>query len=185
MLTLPYSIFCQIIEGNIPSMKVAETPLSYAFLDLHPVAPKHSLVVSKQHGAKLHDLDDEHLADLLPLVKKVAQATGAVEYNVMQNNGRGAYQTVDHVHCESMIEEIWGTVYTVADHLSIVHVIPKPDTSQGLILSKESWPVTNLSQEELKKVCVPAFDAAISLTGMTSTSSQSLDEMLELIKGKL
>jgi diadenosine tetraphosphate (Ap4A) HIT family hydrolase len=104
MLTLPHSIFCQIIKGNIPSMKVAETPLSYAFLDLHPVAPKHSLVVSRQHGVKLHDLDDEHLADLLPLVKKVAQATGAEEYNVMQNNGRGAYQTVDHVHCELMFE---------------------------------------------------------------------------------
>lgn len=46
----------------------------------------------------MHDLPDEFLADLLPVAKKLALATGAAEYNVLNNNGRNAHQVVDHVH---------------------------------------------------------------------------------------
>ena len=53
----------------------------------------YSLVIPKYHGAMLHDLPDEHLADLLPLAKKITTAfhsRGA--YNVLQNNGKLAHQ---------------------------------------------------------------------------------------------
>lgn len=104
-------IFCKIIDGKIPSMKLAETDKSYAFLgafqcrvrklttDIGPCAPGHSLVIPKYHAKMTHELPDEYLQDILPIAKKVAIATGAAEYNILQNNGRMAHQVVDHVHC--------------------------------------------------------------------------------------
>ena len=61
-------------------------------------------MIPKHHGAKLHDIPDEHLTELLPVAKKIAIATGAEQYNVLQNNGRMAHQMVDHVHCEYISE---------------------------------------------------------------------------------
>jgi diadenosine tetraphosphate (Ap4A) HIT family hydrolase len=81
-------------------MKLIETEHTFAFMDIGPIAPKHSLIVPKYHAAKLHELPDEHLTELLPIAKKVALATGAQDYNILQNNGRAAHQAVDHVHCE-------------------------------------------------------------------------------------
>ncbi|WFD28734.1 bis(5'-nucleosyl)-tetraphosphatase (asymmetrical) [Malassezia nana] len=77
-------IFCKIIDGKIPSMKLVETDKSYAFVGL--------LIIPKYHAAKMHELPDDSLADILPVAKKVAIATGATEYNVLQNNGRLAHQ---------------------------------------------------------------------------------------------
>ena len=95
-------IFCKIVDGKIPSMKLYETDKSYAFLDIGPCSPGHSLVIPKYHAAKMHELPDEYLQDILPIAKKVAIATGAPEYNILQNNGRLAHQVVDHVHCTSL-----------------------------------------------------------------------------------
>lgn len=61
-------------------------------LDIGPCAPGHSLIIPKYHAAKMHELPDDSLADILPVAKKVAIATGATEYNVLQNNGRLAHQ---------------------------------------------------------------------------------------------
>ena len=65
-----------------------------------------------------------------PVVKKLVKATGAENYNVLQNNGRIAHQQVDHVH---------------------FHVIPKPSPQKGLILSEspDIWPRVEASKEEL------------------------------------
>lgn len=56
-------------------------------------------MIPKYHAAKLHELPDEYLSDILPLAKAVAKATGAEQYNILQNNGPLAHQVVDHVHC--------------------------------------------------------------------------------------
>lgn len=53
------------------------------------------------HAAKLHELPDEHLSELLPIVKKIAIAVGCENYNILQNNGRIAHQQVDHLHFHS------------------------------------------------------------------------------------
>lgn len=98
-LSHPFSIFCKIIAGKIPSKKLYETEKTFAFLDIGPIAPKHCLVIPKYHGAKLTDIPDEHLQELLPIAKKLAKASGAEQYNILQNNGRLAHQQVDHVHC--------------------------------------------------------------------------------------
>lgn len=55
------------------------------------------LVVPKHHGAKLTDIPDESLFEVLPVVKKIAAASGASDWNLLQNNGREAHQVVDHV----------------------------------------------------------------------------------------
>ncbi|CAN8104927.1 unnamed protein product [Discula destructiva] len=104
-------IFCKIIKGDIPSFKLFETEKTLAFMDIAPLSKGHALVIPKYHGAKLVDIPDEHLVELLPIAKKIATALGADNYNVLQNNGALANQQVDHVH---------------------LHVIPKPNQEEGL-----------------------------------------------------
>eukprot|EP01134_Creolimax_fragrantissima_P003161 CFRG3161T1 len=121
-------IFCKIIGGEIPSLKVFENELTYAFLDINPLSKGHVLIIPKFCGAKLHDIPDEYLADLLPVAKRVAIATGASDYNVLQNNGSIAHQAVFHVH---------------------VHIIPKPNVSEGLGIE---WKSLTFSKESLKEL---------------------------------
>ncbi|KDN46944.1 hypothetical protein RSAG8_04021, partial [Rhizoctonia solani AG-8 WAC10335] len=130
MTSLASCLFCRIIKGEIPSMKLLETELSYAFLDIGPLSKGHSLVVPKYHGEKLHDIPDEYLADVMPVAKKIAIATGATDYNILQNNGKIAHQVVPHVH---------------------FHVIPKPSASdtEGLVIG---WPTKQAEQTELQKL---------------------------------
>mmetsp|Transcript_19421 Transcript_19421/g.45427 ORF Transcript_19421/g.45427 Transcript_19421/m.45427 type:complete len:135 (-) Transcript_19421:9-413(-) len=120
-------LFCKIVKGEIPCEKIMETEHSFSFMDINPLAPKHCLVIPKQHGVKLCDIDDAHLADLLPVAKKVAAAIGCTNYNLLQNNGREAHQAVDHVH---------------------FHIIPKPDASRGLGIS---WPSKETDKAEIAK----------------------------------
>ncbi|KAJ3772870.1 HIT-like protein [Lentinula raphanica] len=122
-------LFCMIVKGTIPSFKVYETERSLAFLDISPVSEGHTQVIPKYHAVTIADLPDEYLADIGPVVKKVALATGASAYNVLQNNGKIAFQHVDHVH---------------------YHVIPKRSEKDGLILDVNvSWPQKKAEREEL------------------------------------
>jgi hypothetical protein len=60
-------------------------------------------VIPKYHGEKLVDIPDDQLGEILPVVKKLAAASGAEAFNVLQNNGRLAHQEVDHVsHLEDL-----------------------------------------------------------------------------------
>ena len=54
-------------------------------------------MIPKHHGAKLTDIPDDQLAEILPVAKKIAAAVGAENYNILQNNGKLAHQVVDHV----------------------------------------------------------------------------------------
>ncbi|ODV70097.1 hit family protein 1 [Hyphopichia burtonii NRRL Y-1933] len=126
-------IFCKIIKGEIPSLKLIETKLSYSFLDIQPTAEAHCLVIPKYHGAKLHNVPDEYLADILPVVKKLTKVLNldtnntpeGEGYNILQNNGRIAHQVVDHVH---------------------FHLIPKKDTETGLVVG---WPAQETDFDKL------------------------------------
>jgi hypothetical protein len=64
------------------------------------------LVIPKHHGAKLTDIPDDSLLEILPVVKKLITATGATDYNVLQNNGQVAHQAVDHV-CSLSREDVY------------------------------------------------------------------------------
>ncbi|TVY71528.1 Hit family protein, partial [Lachnellula suecica] len=112
--------------GDIPSLKLFESDKILAFLDINPLSKGHALVIPKHHGAKLTDIPDDSLAEILPVVKKLVQATGASDYNVLQNNGRIAHQEVDHVH---------------------FHMIPKPNEKEGMSIG---WPQQKTDMEGLK-----------------------------------
>lgn len=71
------SIFTKIINGEIPSYKIAETDDFYAFLDVFPVAKGHTLVVPKKEVDQFFDLDDDLLARIMPFAKRVAKALKA------------------------------------------------------------------------------------------------------------
>lgn len=68
------SIFTKIVNGEIPSYKIAEDEKYYAFLDINPLAKGHTLVIPKQETDYLFDLDDELLAGLMVFAKKIAKA---------------------------------------------------------------------------------------------------------------
>ncbi|KAG5797037.1 hypothetical protein H9Q69_003928 [Fusarium xylarioides] len=122
-------IFCRIIKGDIPSFKLFESDKTLAFLDIGPLSKGHALVIPKHHGAKLADIPDDHLTEILPVVKKIVKATGATDYNILQNNGRIAHQEVDHAH---------------------FHMIPKPNETEGLGVK---WPIQPANMEQLKAYC--------------------------------
>ena len=78
MMTMADSIFTRIIKGEIPSHKVYEDEKTFAFLDIHPKTPGHTLVVPKVQAEFVWDLEDEDYQALMSTVKKVARRIRAV-----------------------------------------------------------------------------------------------------------
>ena len=68
------SIFSKIASGEIPSYKVAADDKHYAFLDINPVAPGHTLVIPRREVDYIFDLTDQEYADLQLFAKRVAEA---------------------------------------------------------------------------------------------------------------
>ena len=97
-----YCIFCAIAEGEIPSFKIYEDEIALAYLDINPFSKGHVLVIPKSHFTGLLDTPDEMLSTIVSRVKKVAaHLKGALPcdgFNILQNNGAAAGQTVMHVH---------------------------------------------------------------------------------------
>lgn len=115
-------IFCKIIAGEIPSIKVFEDGNTLAFMDINPLSEGHLLVVPKKHFTTLFDADDESLAQTFSVVRKLAVALqktlGIDSLNLLQANGRWAVQSVPHFH---------------------VHVIPRRE-NDGVPLDPELKP---------------------------------------------
>ena len=95
-------IFCKIARGEIPSKKVFEDSESFAFLDINPRNPGHTLVIPKKHAETLLNMDEEDTGVLFMNVRKVAgkvmAATKAQGISITQSNGQAAGQLVSHVH---------------------------------------------------------------------------------------
>lgn len=95
-------IFCKIVAGKIPSVKIYEDDNALAFMDIGPVSPGHVLLICKEHYEFLHEVPTEvaakTLAVLPAIVGAVKTATGCGGVNVLQNNGRISGQLVQHVH---------------------------------------------------------------------------------------
>jgi len=95
-------IFCAIAAGEIPSFKVYEDDLVLAYLDINPFTRGHTLVIPKQHSEGLLDTDEATLAAVVARVRKVAAHLKAAlpcdGFNILQNNGEAAGQTVKHLH---------------------------------------------------------------------------------------
>ncbi len=95
-------IFCKIIAGDIPAKVVYESPNVIAFLDIHPMAEGHTLVVSKEHYATLLDFPEDQLGPFFADLQKVAallkEKLEADGFNILQNNFPAAGQGVAHFH---------------------------------------------------------------------------------------
>jgi histidine triad (HIT) family protein len=102
MPTDPNCIFCKIIAGQIPCVKVYEDDAVLAFLDIGPLVPGHTLVIPKSHYATVMETPPETLAAVaqrLPKISKaVLAATGAPACHLLANNGSEAMQSVHHLH---------------------------------------------------------------------------------------
>lgn len=122
------TIFTKIIRGDIPCHKVYEDEHVFAFLDINPLSKGHTLVIPKEPAATLDELSEESAAAIgrvLPrLSRAVKAATGATDYNILQNNGPAAHQAVFHVH---------------------FHIIPKMPDGTGLGIG---WKAYDLAKED-------------------------------------
>lgn len=95
-------IFCKIANGEIPSATLYEDEDFRVILDLGPASKGHTLILPKEHYKDLYHLDDEIAAKALVLAKrmitKLTEVLGCEGYNIVQNNGELAGQTVFHFH---------------------------------------------------------------------------------------
>ncbi len=96
-------LFCKIINGDIPSAKVYEDELVYAFRDIEPQAPVHILIIPKEHIASANELTEENasiVGHIFAVAAKIAKAEGIAEggYRIVNNCGEDGGQTVKHLH---------------------------------------------------------------------------------------
>ena len=95
-------IFCKIANGEIPAATLYEDENFRVILDLGPASKGHALILPKSHAANIYELSDEMAAKAMILAKKMATAmTEALKcdgFNIVQNNGECAGQTVFHFH---------------------------------------------------------------------------------------
>ena len=135
----PDCIFCKIVAGKIPCLKVLQDEHALAFLDIGPLAEGHTLLIPTGHYVTLDQMPADEAAALLrhlpALGRAVQQATGAEGYNVLQNNGRVAHQVVQHVH---------------------FHVIPKHADGTGLGVG---WRAGTLDQAKAPALAAQIRDA--------------------------
>ncbi len=131
-------IFCKIAGGEIPSSTVYEDEDFRVILDLGPAAKGHALILPKQHYKDLCELDEAVAAKVMPLAAKIGKAMkkslGCAGFNVVQNNGAEAGQTVFHFH---------------------VHIIPRYEGGPSMV----TWDPGKAEPEELAKISATIREA--------------------------
>ncbi len=95
-------VFCTIVSGDGPAVRIFEDDRYLAILDLRPFSRGHTLVIPKRHTADLTDTPPETLADMVTIGQRIARAARATELadatNVALNDGPAAFQSVRHIH---------------------------------------------------------------------------------------
>lgn len=95
-------LFCNIMEGTVPSSKVYEDEFCFAFYDIHPQAPVHVLVIPKTHICCADAVTAENsvfVAKIFEAIPQIAKKAGIVNgYRIVSNCGEDACQTVKHLH---------------------------------------------------------------------------------------
>jgi histidine triad (HIT) family protein len=127
-------IFCRIIAGEIPSNTIYEDDLFKVILDVNPASKGHALILPKEHYANIYEIDDEVAGKAFILAKKLAsRMTGVLKcdgFNVLQNNGEVAGQTVFHFH---------------------MHLIPRYENAKNSDIL--IWNHEEFTAEELTDIC--------------------------------
>lgn len=99
-------LFCKIINGDIPSAKVYEDELVFAFRDIEPQAPTHILIIPKTHIKSVAEITPENsavVAHIFEVAAKIAKEEGLGDgYRIVTNCGDNAGQTVKHLHFHLM-----------------------------------------------------------------------------------
>ena len=94
-------LFCKIAEGQIPSNKVYEDEVCFAFHDLDPQAPTNFLVIPKAHIGSVAEVTEDNadvVAHIFAVISKVTKELGLDSYRVVSNIGEQAGQSVPHLH---------------------------------------------------------------------------------------
>lgn len=95
-------LFCSIIKGDIPSTKMYEDDICYAFADINPQAPVHCLIVPKMHIGSADEVNEENaniVAHIFSVIPKIAKGAGLTDgYRVITNVGEDGCQSVKHLH---------------------------------------------------------------------------------------
>ena len=134
-------LFCKIAHGEIPSVTLYEDDMFRVILDISPASKGHALILPKDHFDNLYELDDEYASKVMVLAKKMARAmTKALHadgFNLLQNNGEVAGQTIFHFH---------------------LHLIPRYDDGSELLFwePKEFSEEDRLAIEREVKACLEA-----------------------------
>lgn len=106
MKTDPNCIFCRIVAGQIPAIKLYEDESVFCFMDINPISDGHVLVIPKDHYENVFEIPPETYGALYSTVAKLALAIKAEinpdGLNVMQLNGKAANQVVPHLHIHLM-----------------------------------------------------------------------------------
>lgn len=99
-------LFCKIINSDIPSAKVYEDELVFAFRDIEPQAPTHILIIPKTHIKSVAEITPENsavVAHIFEVAAKIAEDEGLGDgYRIVTNCGDNAGQTVKHLHFHLM-----------------------------------------------------------------------------------
>ena len=121
-------IFCKIAAGEIPSRTLFENEDFKVMLDVGPAAKGHALIIPKEHYANIYELPDEMAGEAMKLAKRMAthmtEALNCDGFNILQNNGEVAGQTVFHYH---------------------MHLIPRYADGKEMIL----WQAKQFGDEEM------------------------------------
>lgn len=96
-------VFCEIVAGDAPAIRIYEDDELLAILDIRPFTRGHTLVIPKLHSVDLTDTPPETVAAMMVVGQRIARAArasglGATGTNVAINDGRSAFQTVFHIH---------------------------------------------------------------------------------------
>lgn len=95
-------LFCKIVAGEIPSTKIYEDKLVYAFQDIAPQAPVHVLIVPKEHIASAADISGENSAVVAHIFETAAKLAKELSldggFRIVTNCGQDGCQSVRHLH---------------------------------------------------------------------------------------
>ena len=126
-------IFCKLANKDIPTNIIYEDEKFTVIMDASPATKGHALILPKNHAANIYELPDKDAADIFVLAKKMAKKMTEIlqcdGFNIVQNNGEAAGQTVFHFH---------------------MHLIPRylNDGNQ----EKLTWNHADISAEEIEKI---------------------------------
>ena len=127
-------IFCKLANGDIPTNAIYEDEDFKVILDASPATKGHALILPKNHYANIYEIEDETLAKAAKLAKKVIahekEVLGCDGYNLVQNNGEAAGQTVFHFH---------------------MHLIPRYKATD--VMGMITWPQGHPSDDTQQDLC--------------------------------